>query len=293
MSQEKLSTKRAWNRWSEEDDIKLRSFAANANDRHWIATAAAEMGKTEFAVSGRARILGVKKASNVRHDYFENWSQRMAYSLGYIWSDGSVESEAGRLRLRCSPKDDYVIMSIAEEIGGYRVNKPVPPSAIEFPANKSGVIMSNGLTSISINSRRMIESLFNSHGVCQNKSNVNPEYREIPAEFLGSFFRGVLDGDGCVVHINKRSAGFCIYGSDLFLDGLSRQSGEVFGIKSPKVSKNRNLGRISWCAQSDSVKIFREIYKNAESGFFLERKKQKWMQYASQSQIETIKETER
>lgn len=273
--------------WTTEEDEQLRACAASM-DYFWIKEALKQFeGRTHASVQLRAKRLGLLKTSSVNADYFKTWSHNMAYALGYIWTDGSVEKKAGRLRLRCSPCDDYVIHAIAKEIGGSRLCKPVPPSDIPFDGNNKGVIKSKGLTSVAISSRRLIDSLCGLHGIIQNKSGLNPEYREVPDEFFGDFLRGVIDGDGCLMHSNKKSASFVIYGSDRFLIGIANQAARVLSVSCPPLGRCRKLGRIQWTAQEDSARIFSAMYEHAETGFFLRRKQEKWLQYASASQLKS------
>lgn len=281
-------------RWTTEEDAVIIRHV-NGLCRSWVRLACRELpGRTPRAIKHRAMAIGETWKSGVNHCFFDEWSREMAYSLGYIWADGTIEvridsygNRLGRLRLRCSPKDDYIIHRIAKMIGGGRIQKPVPPMVIPFAANKEGVIRSNGLTSININSSRLVRTLIDKHGVYPNKSNINPRYPDIPDDMFSDFARGFLDGDGCITR-SSSGAVIIFYGSNAFLAGLSSQIGRVAGVRPAKVCKNRRLGKIEWSGIEESARIFHFLYDRSGEWCLL-RKRERWLAVASDKQKQFYK----
>lgn len=52
------------------------------------------------------------RTNEVRSDYFDSWNSRMAYVLGYLYADGSIDQDYNTLRLHCSLEDEDVLQLI-------------------------------------------------------------------------------------------------------------------------------------------------------------------------------------
>lgn len=263
--------------WTAEEIEWLRCHIKEVGNRDWADSAATFLKRRKSSVLSQAHNLGIAYKKEFNEDYFAKWNNDSAYAGGYIWADGSIENSNGnhRLRLRCSPCDDYVIFDIAKRIGGHKVQKPVLPSIKPTTMNKSGFVKSNGLTSLSISGKKFVQNMQNFFGIVPNKSNVDPVYPKIPDEFFGSFLRGVFDGDGSI-GLNERGECNCvvIYGSDRFLTGLSEQAARVLGVQIVPLKRNRKLGRISWHSRSDIIAIYKAFYADP-TWTWLERKRVK------------------
>src|SRR5690625_6591487 len=64
------------------------------------------LGKYDVKLRGRRRINGYK----VDEDFFKRWSNEMAYVLGFIYTDGSVNSNT----LTISQNERYILERINE-----------------------------------------------------------------------------------------------------------------------------------------------------------------------------------
>jgi len=189
----------------------------------------------------------------------------MAYVLGYIYADGSLE-DAYYLRgkyLRISSTDkeliDFVkwIMDSEHKIVVTRFNDP---------RRKVHYLLRIG-------SHKIYDNLTDL-GVFPNKS-LTMEFPKIAAEFLPHFIRGYFDGDGYVGIEKERKAlkrlrVIFVSGSLDFLTSLADKMNQSLGLKIIKVYNGWRAYRLSY-STNDSVKIFKYIYKDAE-GAFLKRK---------------------
>ena len=111
--------------------------------------------------------------------YFKSWSHNMAYLIGFIASDGSINGN--RLQIRISEKDREFLEKICNELEiklGVRENKVV--NAVH----------------IVVSSRETIEDL-KALGICEGKSK-NGFNTDIPKEYEADFVRGYVDGDGSI-----------------------------------------------------------------------------------------------
>lgn len=121
------------------------------------------------------------KKYNINERYFSQWSNNMAYILGYIYADGNLDKSKFRVRISSIDK------SILEEI-----NK-------ELESNREIRLESNSLGSwytLYIDNMFIYKDLENL-GLTPSKS-FTCNIKGIPEVFKYDFIRGYFDGDGCV-----------------------------------------------------------------------------------------------
>src|SRR5699024_2389518 len=133
------------------------------------------LGKYDVKLRGRRRINGYK----VDEDFFKEWSNEMAYVLGFVFTDGSISNNT----LTISQIERYIL----EEI-----NKAMTSDcSITRRANGK-----NDIYTLIINRKEIVDDL-KRLGITESKSRTM-EFPNVPAEFLPHFIRGVVDGDGWV-----------------------------------------------------------------------------------------------
>src|SRR5699024_9206540 len=116
---------------------------------------------------------------SVNADFFSEWTNEMAYVLGFVLTDGCVSGNT----LTISQKDPYILERIGDAMGStYRITER---------ANGKG-----RLFTLAVHRKKIVEDLRNL-GIVEKKSRV-VEFPEVPAEHLPHFIRGVIDGDGWV-----------------------------------------------------------------------------------------------
>ena len=220
--------------------------------------------------------MGIKY--NVDEAFFNSWNQKMAYVLGYLFADGNIVYTQNM-------RGKYIsVMSIDRE----SIERIREWLSSQHRIVKRKSIWKNGNDAylLKIGSHAIYDSLI-IRGIYPNKS-LTVKLPRIPKEYFIDFVRGYFDGDGCV-HLEKviRKNGILrprklnvifTSGSKKFLDALSIALNEVISVR-PQITLR------SWTAfqlrygTNDSVKLFRELYKNTKKGEYLERKHEVFMEF--------------
>jgi hypothetical protein len=87
----------------------------NTIDRSW------------YSIKQKARKLGVKRkvayrmSKSTNHCFFDNWSDDMAYILGFICADGNIKDN-NYVRVKLSPKDKDHVCKIRDLLAPKKKN---------------------------------------------------------------------------------------------------------------------------------------------------------------------------
>ena len=197
--------------------------------------------------------------SSCEETYFEEINTpNKAYLLGFITADGAI---TGKYSNSCSieihEKDFDLILFAQKEIN--------PQAAIiDCCKNKKRN------KKISFNSKKICDDL-RKYGVVPNKSKiierVPVEY--IPKNLLCYYFRGLIDGDGCIHKDGKVS----IYsGSENFIKSVQEILVQEAGVKKLGIYKGTTFF-ITWGSKADKEKLFKYLYENKlQDTFYYKRK---------------------
>ncbi len=214
--------------------------------------------------------MGVKY--QVDSDFFRNWSNKMAYVLGFVSADGSLE-DASYLRgkyLRICCCDLEIIQKIKAVMGSEHKIVFVKPKEVLSRGKK---YLCRAKYLLRIGSHKIYNDLFGL-GITPNKSKTL-KLPCIPPQFLGSFCRGYLDGDGCISIDGKKHNLVVVFtsGSKIFLEELSKSLGVVLGINKHKVYDSNRAFQLKYSTR-EAVPLLKYIYSEPEGQLFLERKQQ-------------------
>lgn len=200
----------------------------------------------------REQYSGQPRKNKVNEDFFKIWTQEMAWALGLFVTDGHIHNKYHSIYF--SQKDERILHLIAEYMEADYV-------LTAFGKTKT-------TPTLIINSKEIKKDL-ELMGITAKKSLILP-FPNVPKEYLASFVRGVIDGDGWVgnegYQMNVTS------GSVNFAYGLL----EVFqswGLKSDITEYNklngRTIYRIWVRGKSGLQDLSQIIYKKANSEDFL------------------------
>lgn len=128
----------------------------------------------------REQSSGQPRKHKVNKDFFKVWSHEMAWVLGLFVTDGTVSGKAHSISF--AQKDERLLKVVAKYMEAEYVISPIGKTRT--------------VPILVINSREIKNDLANL-GIVSNKSLTVP-FPRVPDEFLGSFIRGVIDGDGHV-----------------------------------------------------------------------------------------------
>lgn len=194
----------------------------------------------------------------------------MAYLLGYIYADGSLDD---------SPymRGKYIQITSTDGDSIQRVKNWIHS---EHKINTKRSVFSGGKICfiLRIGSHKIYDDLFR-FGLYPNKS-LTVNFPTVPKKYFGHFVRGYFDGDGCIYFekskgkngqsIIKRIRIIFTSGSRKFLETM-----DLFlkkrGIENGKIYYNQRAFQLKY-PTSDSIKIFKLIYTSTSVNSFFMRK---------------------
>jgi hypothetical protein len=207
--------------------------------------------------------VGIKYRIN--EEFFDKWSCKMAYILGYLYADGSmINAEYMRGKyIRATSIDKELIMRVKESMDSEHKIKVIKPSSIN---RKTKYFLQVG-------SHKVFDSL-DDLGLHPNKS-LNVRFPKVPEQFLPDFVRGYFDGDGSVA-IERRDGSIkrlrttFTSGSRSFLSSLSRKLIETADICNSTIYNSHRSFQLCYSTR-DSFKLFNFMYRGRPR-LFLKRK---------------------
>lgn len=212
--------------------------------------------------------MGIKY--KVDETFFEKWSPNMAYVLGYIYADGSLND---------SPymRGKYIQITSTDKDSIQRIKRWLK-SEHKINSAKSSFIGGKICFVLRIGSHKIYNDLFKL-GLYPNKS-LTIGFPKISEKYLGHFIRGYFDGDGCVhfakstgskgQQIIKRVRTIFTSGSKTFLEQMNDSLTKI-GINNAKIYPSKRSYQLI-CNTEDSIKIFKSMYKNTGVNSFFMRK---------------------
>lgn len=198
------------------------------------------------------------KHSSCNESYFETIdTPDKAYLLGFITADGAI---TGKYHSSCSieiKEDDKDLLLFAQQ--------QINPTAKIFHSNYGG----KHNLKISFNSKKLCNDLMK-YGVVPNKSKTIEMVpcELIPKKLLNYYFRGLIDGDGCV-HKDGRVS---IYsGSYSYIKSVQETLIQEIGISRLKIYHGTTYF-VSWSSKEDKNKLFNYLYNDLSQAFYYKRK---------------------
>lgn len=194
----------------------------------------------------------------------------MAYVLGYIYADGSLDD---------SPymRGKYIQIASIDEDSVQRIKNWLS-SEHKITKKKSHFTGSKFCFMLRIGSHKIYNDLFK-FGLYPNKS-LTINFPKIPQKYLGHFIRGYFDGDGCISFekgigkkgqsIIKRIRTIFTSGSKTYLKEMNDVLKSV-GIDEGKIYSSKRSYQAIYNTK-DSVRIFKLIYAKTSINSFFMRK---------------------
>lgn len=220
--------------------------------------------------------MGVKYYVNAK--FFDNWSSRMAYVLGYWYADGSLENtpyNRGKY-IRVTSAERHIIFKIRRWLSSKHNITVARPT---WPNGESCYVLRIG-------SHTLYDALTD-HGLYPKKS-LTITFPDIPKDYLNDFIRGYLDGDGCVYlqltrgktkkKIVKKLSVIFTSGSRVFLQQLSSLLKRVLGVRQNKIYNGHRSFQLRYFT-ADSILIFKFLYKDVLHELYFKRKAKIFLKY--------------
>ena len=201
------------------------------------------------------QLNGVPRKHKVNEHFFKDWTHEMAWVLGMFITDGCVHK--GTQTISFSQKDETILKEIANYMDADYVLAPTGPTRTVPTLLINSKIIKNDLQNLGITS----------------KKSLTVPFPEVPEEFLPSFIRGVIDGDGWV---QKRGNVMNITtASEQFADGLLSVF-QNWGLRSEitieMTQASRKIFRV-WVKGKNTLPRLAEIIYNNVPEHYISNKK--------------------
>lgn len=205
--------------------------------------------------------------SKCNESYFSSIDNpHKAYLLGFITADGAIVNDILSIEVH---KDDVDVLKFAKD--------QINPAAT-LTATRNCFKVTFGAKALSRDLAQF--------GIIQNKSKllkkVPIDY--IPKNLLPFYFRGLIDGDGCI-HKDGRIS---IYsGSKDFIQSVQDTLIQETGVKRLKIYCGTTFF-IAWNSKEDKNKLFHYLYDDLETTFYYKRKYDRFNQNVNNANTEVI-----
>jgi hypothetical protein len=259
-----LGVQRPYKNWTFEEDALLRRLYPSQDT---ISLLENFKDRTVAAIHSRAMLLGIKKTHKANVTFFDEWSDNMAYVLGFIAADGNIgiKKRGMHLTIGLAIKDLDHLKSIQALL--------YPNGNILYCTKVIGK-RKYACCYMHIGSNYMCNRLI-SLGIMPRKS-LTLTFPAVPDEYVKHFIRGYFDGDGTIFKDSTHSKstwGLQMLGTKSFLISVSNIIDlKIKAINPRNVRKEKKNGKIFVIKYStlDTIKICRWLY--SDSKMFLHRK---------------------
>lgn len=210
---------------------------------------------------------GIKSKCN--EDYFMTIDNpNKAYLLGFITADGTIAN--GRLSIEIHEKDAELLTFFAEEINpDVKISNINCVTSTVSNTNHKKYITQKHNRRIAFGSKKLGESLAK-YGIVQNKSKTITRVpcELIPSDLLPFYFRGLIDGDGCI----HKNGGVSIYSGSLpFIQNVQSILINELSLSQLKIYHGTSYF-ITWTSKTDRQKLYNYLYKDLNDTYYLPRK---------------------
>ena len=209
------------------------------------------------------RTVGQPRKHKVNENFFKVWTHEMAWVLGLFVTDGHINKETHSIYF--TQKDERILKLIAKFMDADYVLMPTGPT--------------KNTPTIVINSKEIKQDLLRM-GITPNKS-CSLKMPAIPRQFIASFIRGVIDGDGYIdpkgyyMYVTTASLAFAQELLNVFngwklnsvlINQHSSQKKPIYRVKVTGKQDIIQLSQILYTSiQDDNFHIYKRVYLTQHS----------------------------
>ena len=212
----------------------------------------------------------------INEQFFDKWSDEMAYVLGFFAADGNMRRDIKKQRhiISFAQSNKKILKKIAKLMNW--------DASIHVHRTNSDEVS----YSISMVNKYIYNKLLKL-GFTPTKS-LTLKFPNIPTKYLRHFMRGNFDGDGsAVLNSGRYLSGRFISGSLVFLKTLKNK----LLMHNIECSKIFNNPKYYFCVNKNGVvNLYNFLYNNVSKEMFLERKHNKFIRYFEVRKIDYKKE---
>ena len=245
-------------------DIELLKYIYQTKDKRYITKFLNRKWKGIVSKANKLGLYHERSADSLNIEYFNSWSNNMAYVFGFIAADGCMIDSNDNIgfQIHLAKKDLDHLKNIKNELG-----------------YDGAIYLNNNSCKLSICSKYLYSKM-KQLGLYPRKS-IDLKFPYIPGEHLSHFVRGYFDGDGCIGNYFQKGKYKTWYssfvGSNDFINRLRHILHDNCGIRLVNIKKitNKNAYTIHYSVK-DTIKLGKWLYK--DSTIYLERKHNKFLQ---------------
>lgn len=234
---------------------------------------------------------------SLNENFFNSWSNEMAYFLGFIAADGCLykyknANDKYMLQIGLNSKDEHILLSMMLHINS---NRPLVHKKAKI--DKQGY--NKGAQSIlCLNSTQIAHDLMNL-GIYPRKSWTMEFPKNYPEEFMSHYLRGFFDGDGSIYFIKHPSQknkylGVNFTGPEKYLRGLKNYLqpivGKDYGYMRALKSKGGTYYQLVYSGGLTIKKILDYFYRDSTVEIRLKRKYDIYINYYSNIDVNNLKQ---
>lgn len=207
--------------------------------------------------------------AQINENFFSSWSDKMAYVLGLIITDGCISSAPKGITssVHLDMNDRSLLKKVKKAMGSEH--------KITLSKHQKGLYL------FSFARERIIKDLLRL-GITPRKS-LSVKFPDVPDEYLRHFLRGVFDGDGSVF-FEPRNPKFPLRakfdsGSKDFIYKLEEKL-QKFGMPKRTIyeEKRKRTSYMFRYSHQDSVRLFHLLYDGVDKSLYLERKHNRFIE---------------
>ena len=187
------------------------------------------------------------------YDINEPWTDAKAWFLGLLWSDGWINHH------NAVSLNSIDLQMIKEAQKVLKLTNPIKTKEFEKETHNTQYVLYFSSKKIADSFKRM--------GATPNKSFTIPYPNELPDEYFGGFYRGLMDGDGCIglTKYGHPSVSLVSASKDL-MDGLTKKLKQFdiefnFNVNEKSLRNGGDFYEIK-ILQNGKKKIYNLMYPN-------------------------------
>jgi hypothetical protein len=187
-----------------------------------------------------------KNKKKVDVSLFENkFNKESSYILGLLWADGHIMEKHKLTSINCSESDINDVINVFLKTGHWNISKPI------IKTHKGKQVKNQ--KKISTSTWGLFEILKKNDYINKSNSTPNKILHSIPEDLKKYWFRGYLDGDGCI-KLGKK------YGIDVVFAGPYNQDWSFMIDLCNKLNINFTIN--NWVVKMGGYSHFRVNKKN-------------------------------
>jgi hypothetical protein len=259
---------------------KMKEYNIEGRSKTDARKLALDSGKIFFdrkMSNGETERIYISK-HKVNENFFSSWSDKMAYVLGVIYTDGNIchtqapHAKKSYLRLSVAQKEPELLEKVLLLMdSNHTIKKRIVKEGFK----------SNEIHYFDIQNEILCSGLIKL-GVTPKKS-LTVKFPNIPEPFIRHFIRGCWDGDGSISKAsdsNSYRASFVSGSYDFIFYLVNYLKDKGFDVKPSKTEMKNTIYYFKIDGNEQCSRLFHYLYDDVSPEMYLERKYKKFLESA-------------